>query len=172
MAFWSQAGQDQAVVALLKGKREGTFLDVGCMDPMWLSNTCTLEQEYGWRGVGIDMDDSFVSRWKIRPNTKFYLHDALTINYRQILKDNDMPKVIDFLSLDLEPPNLTLECLYKLPFDEYIFRVIAFETDHYREDFRQYEVQSKSREYLTNLGYIFIQELHQDDLWVHRDYLK
>jgi hypothetical protein len=167
MAFWAQCQQDQCVLQLLNQKRGGTFVDIGCMDPQWMSNTCTLEQEFGWSGVGVEIDDSFVSRWKIRPKTKFYLQDALTADYERIFAESNLPPVIDYLSLDLEPPNLTLECLYKIPFDKYIFNVITFETDHYREDFRHFEIQRLSREYLSGKGYVFLQEIGQDDLWIH-----
>jgi hypothetical protein len=167
MAFWAQCGQDQAVIYLTEKKLSGTFVDIGCMDPMWMSNTCTLEQEHGWRGIGVELDDSFVSRWKIRPNTKFVLNDALQVDYQALFQECNMPSNIDYLSIDLEPPNLTLECLFKIPFQNYSFNVITFETDHYREDFRHFDIQKRSRNYLSSLGYVFLQELGQDDLWVH-----
>ena len=39
---------------------------------------------------------------------------------------------VDYLSLDLEPPAVTLECLKSIPFDRFDFGVITFEHDAYR----------------------------------------
>lgn len=56
----SQFGQDRLALQLLKGKRNGYFLDTGAADGVRSSNTQLLEREFGWRGLCVE------------PNTAFY----------------------------------------------------------------------------------------------------
>ena len=44
LEFYSQIGQDQIVFSLFKGKRNGTFLDIGCGSPKHINNTYFLEK--------------------------------------------------------------------------------------------------------------------------------
>ena len=168
MNFTSQIGQDRFVIETLKYKRDATFLDIGCAAPMRLSNTYTLEKFFNWSGIGIDILD--VSEDQItwsndRPKTKHVVADALAIDYLKLLQEANMPNTIDYLSLDLEPPSLTLECLFKIPFDQYKFNVITFETDEYREGGE--ERVKVSRDYLKSKGYTFVGTANrQDDYYV------
>lgn len=57
--------------------------------------------------------------------------DALKLDYSEILKANEFPKVIDYLLLDIDPAINTFNCLLRIPFEEYRFRVITFEHDLY-----------------------------------------
>ena len=173
--FKAQIGQDRAVLDILGVKYDGTFVDIGCSLPISISNTFIFEATFNWRGLGVDIIDFIEGEgqtWKShRPQTTHIVHDALTLNYSKIFKENNMPQTIDYLSLDLEPPDLTLECLYKIPFHEYVFNAITFETDEYRED-GQRRTQ-ESRKYLQGLGYNLIGCINrQDDLYVHSSYVK
>jgi len=49
----SQVGQDKTVALLTKGK-PGYFVDLAANDAKSLSNTLTLERDFGWRGVCIE----------------------------------------------------------------------------------------------------------------------
>lgn len=167
--FTSQIGQDQIVVQLLNQKKNGIFVDIGCAGPKKLSNSYTLEKYFNWSGIGVDIEDQTddTGKWEIiRPNTVHVINDALDLNYDDLFKKYNLPKIIDYLSLDLEPPELTLDCLYKIPFHNYTFNIITFETDEYRTGGEE-RVQ-KSRKYLTNLGYVLHSSLNkQDDLYIH-----
>ena len=46
--WFSQAAQDELVIGLLRGKRDGYFIDLAANDAMLLSNTYAMEQYYGW----------------------------------------------------------------------------------------------------------------------------
>lgn len=46
----SQSNQDEYVVSMLSNKRDGFFLDLASNDATSLSNTFTLERDYGWTG--------------------------------------------------------------------------------------------------------------------------
>jgi hypothetical protein len=168
--FKSQIGQDRLVIELLSNKINGYFIDIGAHCPEHLSNTYALEKQFNFNGLGIDIDDQFKNKWlEKRPKTKFIVADALLLNYKNLFLENNVPKIIDYLSLDLEPPQVTLNCLLMLPFDEYQFNVITFETDYYRDK----STQSISRNFLSKNGYILIKELNnQDDVYIHNSLIK
>ncbi len=52
--FHSQHGQDKWVLEVLKGKRNGFFLDSGAGDPTHASNTHALETVYDWNGICVE----------------------------------------------------------------------------------------------------------------------
>jgi len=168
---FSQIGQDLIVLDILKNKTEGTFVDIGCAGPTRFSNSCLLEKEYNWSGIGVDIinETDGIGEWKdIRPKTKHIIHDALTLNYEDLFKKLNMPSHMNYLSLDLEPPELTLECLFKIPFKKYSFDVITFETDEYRPGGE--DRVNKSRTYLKEKGYILLASIgRQDDVYINKN---
>jgi hypothetical protein len=52
--WYSQARQDELVVALLRNKTNGYFIDLAANDAVQLSNTYALERYYQWQGVCIE----------------------------------------------------------------------------------------------------------------------
>jgi hypothetical protein len=52
----SQAGQELFVIAMTQGRRNGTWLEIGCGDPIRSSNTYLLEKRLDWSGISIDME--------------------------------------------------------------------------------------------------------------------
>lgn len=187
---YSQLGQDLWVLSVLDNKRDGTFVDIGCATPFFLSNTAWLETKYGWRGVGVDIspfsgsyyypsryedtnhaypkeiiEDSRLRTWDTRTNTKVYESDARVFDYEECFKSNNLPSVIDFLSIDLDPPQTTFEVFQMLPHDKYKFRTIAFEHDSYRIANPQWWEQH-TREVITSYGYRWVKTESQDDYYV------
>jgi hypothetical protein len=170
MNFYSQIGQDRLVLKYLKNKQNGSFVDIGCGYPKYINNTYLLETEFNWNGISIDLhmyteEDGLI--WNDCRNTKLILNDALTLNYSSIFKESNLPINIDYLSMDLEPPDLSLECLFKIPFDEYTFNIITFEVDKNREgDIKRIE---ESRNFLMSKGYTLIGSIcsGQDDIYLH-----
>lgn len=55
-AWASINGLDHQLVALLDGRRDGTFIELGGNDGLQQSNTLALETLYGWRGLLIEAD--------------------------------------------------------------------------------------------------------------------
>lgn len=53
-AFTSQSGQDIVVDQMMKGKRDGTFVDIGGFDGVTGSNTFFLEAYRGWSGLLVE----------------------------------------------------------------------------------------------------------------------
>lgn len=173
---YSQVYQDMFVLTMLKGKKNGTFLEIGGSDPYYLNNTYLLEKQFNWKGVSVEYNENFTSFYKKeRPNVNVYNVDALVLDYKVILNKNFDTKEIDYLQLDIEPSSNTYECLLKIPFDEYKFGVITFEHDYHVDVTRSY--RQKSRDYLISKGYILIAgnispytNNHPfEDWWVHPD---
>ena len=50
----SQHGQDATIIKLFGSRRNGYFVDLAANEPLYLSNTRTLERDFGWRGVCIE----------------------------------------------------------------------------------------------------------------------
>lgn len=154
---YSQCFQDLFVLAVLNGKKEGSFLEIGAFHPTFISNTYLLEKQFNWRGISIDVDASLEPSFKqIRPNSAFIGADALALDYRNILHHM---RRMDYLSLDIEPSSQTLECLKKLPLDSVRFSVITYETDVYdpttpKETSEQ--IRQESRDIFKRYGYKMI----------------
>jgi hypothetical protein len=170
MNFYSQIGQDRLVLKYLKNKENGTFVDIGCGFPKHINNTYALESQLEWNGISIDLylySEEDGSTWDNCRSTKIILHDALTLNYSELFKQNNLPANIDYLSIDLEPPDLSIECLFKIPFNEYSFNIITFEVDKDRQgDEKRIKT---SRNFLNSKGYVLIGSLcsGQDDVYIH-----
>ena len=60
--------------------------------------------------------------------------EALTVDWDKELSAIARDGWIDFLSLDLEPPNLTIAILLRLPLHKIRFRCACVEHDYYRDE--------------------------------------
>lgn len=150
MRSYSQVGQDLFVLSSLKDKTNGYFLDIGSGPPISNNNTYLLESEYGWSGILFDIDQSYINETSRVRTSKLITCDATNVDYLSILEAANSPKIIDYISFDLDPAENTLISLMSFPLKSYPSRVITFEHDFYRFGER---VRNESREYLTSLGY-------------------
>ena len=167
---YSQVFQDLFVLYILNGKRKGTFLEIGSNDPYLASNTALLEKQFEWKGIAIDRDENEVKKYREKRQSTCFCADALTIKY----EDLSLPNDVDYLQIDIEPPEGNLEVLHQIPFDTHRFAVITFEHDHYRDP--SGTVRKRSREYLRSLGYVLVvgnvainKYSPFEDWWVHPD---
>jgi len=168
LKYNSQLGQDKWVCETLKFLKNGVWVDVGCGMPDDINNTYVLEKELGWKGISIDINPRLTDAWEGagRDAKMVYTTDAIALDYKKLFEENNMPKVIDYLTVDLEPPTLTLEALFKIPFDDYKFKCITYETDSYRN----FDTVEPSREFIQSKGYKLVKEVNrQDDYWIHPD---
>jgi hypothetical protein len=154
-----QVLQDKFVVSVLKNKQNGYFLEIGSNHPKLINNTYILEKELNWKGIMIEYDQSWIPLYKLeRPNSSYIINDATQINYNDILKQNNAPKNIDYLQVDLEVCNrstlTTLELLNNTIFNEYKFATVTFEHDIYDGD--RFNTRLASREIFSNRGYILV----------------
>lgn len=152
---YSNEHQDLFVLSVLDGKRKGTYLEIGGWHPINSSNTYALEKYFNWRGISIELDRSFKSLWEEHRSNYIVFDDATKINYQQILERYRFEPIIDYLSCDIWPAELTLIALKSVPFDRYKFRIITFEHEAYFSEEGK-RSQRESREFLSNLGYEMI----------------
>lgn len=171
---YSQIGQDLFVINLFDRKRNGLFLDIGGGPPHFINNTYLLEKKYGWNGISIDLDFRNKIAWECSDrNTTLLYEDAFDIDYNdlidKILIDNNSSR-IDYLSLDLEPPSITLELLYKIiTTTKHRFSVITFEHDSWRGfDY----ILKSSRDLLNSHGYQIVADNinNQEDWYIDSTY--
>ena len=143
---------------------------MGCGHPITINNTYALEKEYSWTGVSVDIGPNELNSydligrlnvpntiseyeefWNKNRNTPIICKSALEIDYSKFFKEYNLPKNIDYLSIDLDPQETTLECLFKIPFSEYTFNIITFETDFYN---KIVDTRTPAREFLSDFGYL------------------
>lgn len=165
---YSEAYQDMFVLSMLKGKKNGTYLEIGAGSPFFGSNTVLLEK-FGWKGHGFDVNPLAVNGERKNPCV---LKDALSVDYDQLLSDMEYGPIVDYLQVDLEPAEITYRALEVIPWEKYKFRIITFEHDFYNDQ----SVREKSRELLHSKGYeLLVTNIAPDtlrsfeDWWVHPD---
>jgi len=168
MKFQSQIGQDEFVVEKLGGKTSGFYVDIACGFPQEISNTYVLEKHYDWRGISIDNDKERIDQWEGNRSTWGLIRaDVFTLDLAEVLDQHEAPAIIDYLSLDLEPPNLTFAVLDNIPWDSYKFRLVTFEHDAYRNNGKFVQ---PSREFFLSKGYELVlpkkEHRKQEDWWV------
>lgn len=132
---YSQVWQDIFALVVNDAKQDGTFLEIGGGQPQHCNNTWVLEHQYNWRGISIELNDELCDMWKSnnRPNTKLFKENALNFDYVKAVDTLNLPRHMDYLSFDLEPPEITLECLKKFPLNQLSFNCITYEHDAYRQ---------------------------------------
>ena len=168
MSYYSQLGQDSIVEKLLKGKENGTFVDVGASYFDNMNNTYYFEKDKGWKGLAVEIDSRYNEGWKNRPNSVYINEDALKVDYKAEFEKMNLPSTIDYLSVDLEPPDVTYQAFCKIMETGYTFNVITFEVDYYRDT----STRDPAREMMKSMGYTLIGEIldrgfHIDDVFVH-----
>ena len=144
---YSQIGQD-VFALLMSGKKKGGFyVDVGCREPFVFNSTWLLEEQFEWKGVSVDLVD-YKDSWESR-KSNFIQMDATTGDFKKVFADNNVPKVIDYLTHDLEGATTRYDGLINMPFDEYEYKIITIEHDEYRAR----NNRGPQREFLKSKGY-------------------
>jgi hypothetical protein len=169
MKYYSQLGQDVLVDRLLENKTNGTFVDIGASYFDNMNNSYFFEKERGWKGLAVEIDNRYNEGWKNRPNTVYINEDALKVDYVTEMEKFGFPDVIDYLSVDLEPPEVTYQAFCKVMETKYIFSVITFEVDYYRDT----STRDPARQMVEDKGYQLIAEIkqgdsHIDDVYIHQ----
>lgn len=60
---YSQKSQDLFVLEVLQFKKNGFYVDLACSEPLYHSNTASLEKYFGWNGICIDGNKDSLRRW-------------------------------------------------------------------------------------------------------------
>lgn len=70
LEWFSQAGQDEVVMSLLRNKTNGYFVDLAANDATHLSNTYVLETRFHWKGLCIEPNPQYWENLVFRENCK------------------------------------------------------------------------------------------------------
>ena len=149
---YSQAYQESFVMSMLEYKRNGFYVEVGGYDPKSLSNTYSLESEYGWKGFALEIEEKRAEVYTANRSNPCISADAITFDYEKAFDYFNAPRQIDYLQLDIEPAPNTLSCLYNIP-TNYRYSVITFEHDLYSNPEKNIIIKENARNYLESLGY-------------------
>jgi hypothetical protein len=146
----SQARQDRFAFNI--SGSNGTYIEIGAHQPSKRSNTYNLEVMAGWKGFSVELDTKYQQSWKDCTERKnpVYWGDAITFDYANALSINSLPKHINYLSCDIEPPVNTFSALKRVIEQGISFDFISFEHDRYQcsEDYH-----TIANEFLSNYGY-------------------
>ena len=151
MSYPAEKGQDKWVDAVLKGKRDGYFVDIGSAHPILNNNSYFFEDERGWDGICCDVryfeeacrrrrckvvnavcgDQSGLVTMNMNGDLSMVntvhktQHWVMQVTLLQLLAINHAPAVMDFLSLDCE--GYEMRVMKSFPFDQYKFRTVIIE---------------------------------------------
>lgn len=175
---YSQSWQDIFIMSLLKGQKNGTYLEIGASSPQLANNTFLLSSKFDWKGVSIDCID-YTAEWNaVRPNDQFMCTDALSIDYAALLATSYNSTVIDYCQLDIDNGDNILQILKNLP-NNYKFKIITIETDMYTG--KNDRIIQETRDFLLDAGYqLLIKDIkiywHEvwrefEDWWIHPDFV-
>jgi len=168
--YCSQANQDEFVYNLLDKKNDGFFVDFGASYPIYWNNTYFLENQ-GWNGISFEKNSYDYSNRK----SKFFNFNLFEIDLDKFFIQNDIPKVIDYLSIDIDDDSTKI--LYSIPFTKYKFKIITIEHDSYRLGHKNAEEQ---RHILNNHGFYLIcknvtafplnYDQYYEDWWIQKSF--
>ena len=147
---WSQSMQDMFVLSMLDGKKNGVYVEIGADQPRVISNSYLLESEFDWSGVSFELDGDKVIYFNTIRRNKCICADATAYDYKFLFQERNYPKQIDYLQLDIDPAEGTLNALKVLPLDDYRFSVITYETDVYSSGA---DIQDEQIQILESHGY-------------------
>jgi hypothetical protein len=165
------AGGLQDVYALtIFGKRcKGTYVDIGCRHPVFHNNTFLLEQ-YGWKGLAVDLENFTLDWEKYRPNSVYINDDAFSVDYKNKFHDIGLESPIDFLSIDLEVSGHRYGILRQLFETGYEFKCITIEHDAYCHPVEEEKIPQ--RLFLEEQGYILVRKCEYiEDFWINPKYV-
>ena len=163
------------IIDILKEKRNGYYVELGAAHYSDGNNTYLLEQNYDWTGVSFEIVDSMRDEFNLNRKNPC-MGDALNFNYTKYFEENNFPKQIDFLQLDIDAgydyagrpvgnSHWTLQGLIAVPLNTYRFTLITFEHDanmYWRND----AIRDAQREILDSFGYSLVHRSIHEDWWV------
>jgi hypothetical protein len=157
--FNGQVLQDKFVTSVLNNKQNGFFLEIGSNEPKIINNTYVLEHFLNWRGIMVEYNVDYLPKYeRERSNSIHLINDATKIDYHSLFLENNVPKNIDYLQIDLEVSNrstlTTLELLEKTIFPSYNFATVTFEHDIYSGNY--FNTRGISREIFDKHGYVLV----------------
>jgi len=175
---YSQISQDIFIVNFFK-KQKGYFVDLGCGDGFSepCGNNTALLEDFEWTGLGIDFNQSYVDSFNSKRKSKAVCKDLTKIKLKDILQENNCPKIIDYLSFDVD--DATDKTLDNFPINDFKFKLITFEHNLYLGQNSQYANLKEKAKNLFNQEYdILIEDVKLsgfgavEDWYIHKELTK
>lgn len=169
--------REKFVLDINQDKKNGFYVEIGGSHSSENSSTYNLETYYDWKGMAIEIIPELQKEYSLNRKNPCVLGDGMSFDYWKYFRDNNFPKQIDFLSVNIDPgyndntgrmagnPAQSLLGLIALPLHSYRFTTIAFEHDalqHYKNN----SIRDAQREILDSLGYSLVIRGWTEDLWV------
>jgi hypothetical protein len=169
-------GNESFVLSVLNEKRGGYYVELGAFHSKKGSNTWLLENGFDWKGVAFDVIPRVVDEVNANRKNPCILHDATTFDFRKYFEENDFPKQIDYLQVDMDagydtrgneigPDSLCLKGLVNLPLSSYRFTIIQFEHDC-MNNYKNTPDRDAQRAILSSYGYKLVQRHPHEDWWI------
>jgi hypothetical protein len=150
MKSYARENQDLFILKVLGEKKKGTYLEIGASHPIIGSNTYLLESQFEWSGLSIEWNVELANTFNIIRRTPCLVLDGTKQDYSSLLQICQLPSKLDFLQLDIDPPQNTLKALKCIDLNKLSFSVITYEHDHYAGGEKE---RAESREILKAHGY-------------------
>ena len=165
----SSQSQEKFVLNVLGEKLGGTFVEIGSQHPEISSNTLLLEKRFGWSGLAIEIDKLYSDMYNNHRSSVCVNADALTFDYIEYFEENNFPKQIDYLQIDVDdtPRHANLIALTQLPLTRYRFSTITIEHDCIR-DYTLKNMRDAQRVLLSSLNYELVVQGESEDFWVDK----
>lgn len=200
ISYYSQAGQDKFVCEYLNFLTGGYFIDIGANLGIKNNNTYTLEKFLGWDGICIEPAKQIFPQLVLERNCiclnkaiynknktiKFNSHAGVmedngsdsieAITLRELFNQYPVPKVIDYISLDVDGPEV--EVLEGFPFEGYVCKIWTIE---HNSCIQGPKIKNKIYQIMNDNGYIRVKEdvichdskyLPFEDWYVYKNYIK
>lgn len=148
-------------------KKDGFFVEIGVADWKNNNNTYFLEKEFGWRGLAIDIEKHFCEEYNKNRVSHCINEDAISCNWDKYFEENNFPKRIDFLQvdIDMQPRYANLLALINLPLSRYRFSTIVLEHNvGFNKNLE--EMRKIQGEILHEYGYKLVAEGFTEDWWI------
>ena len=177
---------DLIVDYIFKDKDKGTYVDIGAQHPISNNNTYLLFKR-GWKGVNIDLDRKNIDLFKItRPNdinlnyavsdkegeTDFYFY---TFTLNNIFEKINFNENIDYLNIDVE--GYEDKVLSGFDINRYKPSVVSVEYLDLKMKKLEFKnnnlnnlLNSNIYKYFSNNNYHFVNWLHGDLIFIHKDF--
>lgn len=169
--------KEEFILNILNNKRNGFYVELGGSHSTENSNTYNLETYYDWDGFSIELLPELQKEYSANRRNPCVLGDAMKFDYLTHFNQNNFPKQIDFMSVNIDPgynnntgrmlgnPAQSLLGLIALPLSIYRFTIIMFEHDslqHYKNE----SIRDAQREILDALGYSLVIRTPFEDWWI------
>lgn len=180
-------GQDNYVVDLLNKKTNGFYIEIGASHPKHGSNTFLFEKTLNWTGILIEYNPTYFQLLdQERPQSKIckckIVSDKSNISNQkticEIFKEyeNYIPTFIDYVSLDIDDPELQFKILEQFNHEKYKIGILVVEHDIHSDidtlNKGKEPIRNKYRNLIDDLlktkDYIYDGNIYVNDAYIHK----